>query len=129
MKLSGTLYELWEHQRASRVAKRKQPLYRNDRFMPPGTAVDVSSKMDPDTFLTTPMTEPDGRGYAARPPTSRTTMASAYMEKVKVAFCGCVWHIGGGNAYNITPAMARDDDWYLVDAEKYPHDGVAHLFR
>lgn len=121
MKLSGTMYELWDHQNPNGKRRKKWSLYRHDHFLPAGTAVDVGVKFPKGTRLTTPMTEPDGFGYAAPPPTSKTMSSCAYIEKPEVAFGGMVWHIGGGNAYNITPWMAEDDGWYLVDPDEYPH--------
>ncbi len=116
MKLYGTMYELFEHQRKSKEFM----LYRNDDYLPAGTAIDVRVQCKPGQKNTCPMTEHSGWGYSARPPTQRSRMACAYQEFLEVAFYGCVWHIGGGDAYNILPHMARNDGWYLVNPEGYP---------
>lgn len=121
MKLSGDVYELWDW------LKEKQPkegpllhLLRHDEYLPKGTAVHVNHKFRPGTFLTTPMTSRMPFAYAMPPPTEKTTYQMAYIDNPEVAFGGCVWHIGGGNSYNITVEMARDDRWYVVEAKDYP---------
>lgn len=119
MRLYGTMHELFDF--VQQLPDPRGKLFRNAKYLPKGTAVDVSRKFPKGTILTTPMTEHSGWGHAAPPPTVKTRSASAYMEKVEVAFGGCVWHIGGGNSYNVTTGMADDDGWYLVNATDYPH--------